>query len=287
MASEGLHYLNAFPSAKQFVRVGIGYQDAEIDADELNFSSTAKNDKNLITRLIYGRVLDQHSFFSVELPYIYSEENSIRYGDQSNQTFQSQGLREPTLSYKRRLRHKVSDGNYYTDLKLSYTPALFDKKVGGHDANKVSGRHVGNILVTTGARYDFYEALIGAQFTYNSSAREDNLKSDIDYTFTAYFSTKVYLKLQKRYKKDWFFYLSSGFTYTDDYDVDGINELVTIQQGTGAMGELGSKYLVYSGFIELNLNYVRNDYFTTSDSQGNFRGNFYQFGTRLSYTREF
>tara|TARA_Y100000780_G_scaffold132772_1_gene119396 strand:+ start:109614 stop:110510 length:897 start_codon:yes stop_codon:yes gene_type:complete len=282
-----LYRLNAFPEKNHFSSIGLGYEDAEIEADTLNFASYAKNDKNLIAKAIYGRKVNKKTYFYISLPYIYSEESSLRYGDNTGDTFTSQGFREPTLGIARRLRNKEDSGQYFTDIFFSYIPKIFEKEVGGHDANKFNGKHVLTGKLTTGALYDKYESIIGVQATFNSEAREDNLKSNEDYVFESYFSSRAYISAQMEYRDDLFFFITSGITFVEDYDVEGVNGESTIQQGTGTFAELGLKKLLKSGFINLRLSYTSNDYFTESRDLGNFRGEYYMLGAQTSYTFEF
>ena len=282
-----LHLLNAFPDKTNFTKFSLGYEDAEIEADTLNFASYAKNDKNLIAKITYGRKLTENSYALIELPYIYSEESSLKYGENSDEDFTSQGVREPTFGYSLRVKDKLDNGRYFTDLNIHYTPKIFEKTVGGHDANKYSGRHVIVTRITTGALYDKYEAIIGAQATYNTKAKEDNLKSDVDYEFEPYFSSRAFISVQMAYNRDLFPFLTSGITFVEDYEVKGVNGQVTIQQGTGTFVEFGAKKLLEKGFAQLRFNYTSNDYFTESQQLGNFRGEFYQLGVQSSYTYEY
>ncbi len=122
-----LHLLNAFPDKTNFAKFSLGYEDAEIEADTLNFASYAKNDKNLIAKITYGRKLTENSYALIELPYIYSEESSLKYGENSDEDFTSQGVREPTFGYSLRVKDKLDNGRYFTDLNIHYTPKIFEK----------------------------------------------------------------------------------------------------------------------------------------------------------------
>lgn len=284
-AREGLYLLNSFPDSERFVELGIDQKSYEIDVDELTSSSYSEVDKEISLTALYGLKLNEKSYATISIPYTHTEENSLRYGSARKNNYVFSGFREPRVAYARRLSHKKTDGDYYTDMQVGLRPGIFQRKTGSDDANNWSGSTVADLEFSTGALYEKYEARIRGKYEYYSWSRGENLNAGKDYTTAPYYVATVFLDLQYLRDESWLFFLGSGVSFTSDYDIKTSSAKSTIQQGTGSTGEIGSKYLLQDSFYTLKLTFQRNDYFTSSHENGNFQGGFTMTGFNFAWTK--
>lgn len=286
LSAEGLHYLNSFPKTNSFFSGSLAYQDITIRADELAANSFSDKDRSVIAKVFYGQKIDRWSWAGIELPYIYREENSLRYGSPSKTNYVFRGVREPKISYSRRFRSKVSDGNYVSDFRLSLVPGLFEKRSGEAHTNGWSGSTVFSAFLSTGAVYTNYEARVRGEFSHHTAGEGKSSDTKELYTTEPFSTFEVFLDLQKAQNENLFLFLSSGIFFTTDYHVSIGDSKTNVQQGTSSIGEAGAKYILKDSFWTFKFSYQRNDFFTSNRELGNFKGDFIQKGYLLSWTKD-
>lgn len=285
-AREGLHYLNYFPLTESFIRAGTELNKIRIEVDDVDAGKFQETDSFANFFVSYGKKIDQNSYASIEFPFIYREENPLRFGTASDDPYISRGIREPKLSYARRLSHQVSDGDYFTDIEAGLIPGIFQKKTGSPNANGASGATILNLQISTGALYDKYEAKVRGEYEYQSWHKFENLDEAEEFKVAPAYRLLTGLDLQYQHSEVWLFSIGSAIAFASDYDVKVQGDAATIQQGTASIGELGLKYLFKDSFIWAKFRYQANDYFTTSKTRGNNRGDYVQEEIHIIWTMD-
>lgn len=284
-AMEGLQYLNAFPSTEAFTRFGFGHTSSDFEVDERTSDVGTKVLHGLTVSATYGKKLTANSFATIELPFTYKEDFAPHFATGEEDITISRGIREPELSWFYRLKHEQTDGDYFSDLKLSLIPGLMNKSIKDQNSSAWSGTSVLKARLSTGALYQKYEARVRSEYTYYSWYQGTNKDRDENFSNAQYYSMDVFLDLQYMKTEKIFLFLSSGIMFSSDFDVKTSQSSTTIQQGSASIGEVGAKYLLKEGYIELRYTYQRNDYFVSNKREGNFRGDLTQEDFSLSWTK--
>lgn len=281
------HRLNFFPDTDAYYSVGYMYNSTTITPHSASIDSIEDTSHTLLNT--YGKKIGKSEYFAMALPFTFSNRDDREFGADKRGRVDSKGFSEPTLKYGKRVKSEQHFGDFVKDISFSYSPELFDRKIGKNDGNHWNGSHRFQLETSIGAIYDYWEARIFMELSYQSEQAEENVDQDSKITYSSRSSYLLGIEFQHALSDQWFINGSTGIQFFQTYDIknEKTENISSIQQGTGSRGYIGILYKNLNENYRLKLHRIKNDFFAENSNTSNFKGDSRIMLVEFSYLKNF